>query len=411
MYRFLALASSAFLWAASNLAAPPEVGKVLPPWQEGTLDIHQINTGHGNSALFIFPDGTTMLVDAGAIAKRTPGMTPPRPDDSRPPGEWIARYIAMALRGRKEVALDYAIVTHFHGDHMGDLGGFMPQAEGKGYQLCGMTEVGDRVRIRKMLDRGWPDYPYLPDVSRPSLANYRAFLKWQTEHNGMKVERFQPGRNDQVVLQHQREKYPTFELRNIAATGEVWTGLGSVTRHMFPPLDAIPAAERPTENMCSIAFRISYGRFDYYSGGDLPGVPMDGKPQWHDMETPVAKAVGPVEAAVANHHGYFDTQNEFFVSALRPRVWILPSWGASHPAQTVLYRLQNGGAYGPRDIFATEIHQATRVVLAATSKLASLRGHVVLRVEPGGETFRVMILDDTSESLQVKGVFGPYDCR
>ena len=41
------------------------VGQVLPPWQTGYLDIHHINTGHGDAAFYIFPDGTTMLLDAG----------------------------------------------------------------------------------------------------------------------------------------------------------------------------------------------------------------------------------------------------------------------------------------------------------------------------------------------------------
>ena len=46
------------------------VGQPLPAWTPGSLDIHQINTGKGNSALFLLPDGTTMLVDAGDGAIR-----------------------------------------------------------------------------------------------------------------------------------------------------------------------------------------------------------------------------------------------------------------------------------------------------------------------------------------------------
>ena len=40
-------------------ALAQQVGQPLPPWTAGTLDIHQINTGRGNSALLIFPDGTS----------------------------------------------------------------------------------------------------------------------------------------------------------------------------------------------------------------------------------------------------------------------------------------------------------------------------------------------------------------
>ena len=49
---------------AAPLAAQ-SVGSPLPPWQTGTLDIHVINTGRGDAALLILPDGTTMQFDAG----------------------------------------------------------------------------------------------------------------------------------------------------------------------------------------------------------------------------------------------------------------------------------------------------------------------------------------------------------
>jgi len=48
--------------------AQVKVGDTLPSWSEGYLDIHHINTGKGEAAFFMLPDGTTMLVDAGATA-------------------------------------------------------------------------------------------------------------------------------------------------------------------------------------------------------------------------------------------------------------------------------------------------------------------------------------------------------
>ena len=57
-----------------------------------------------------------MLVDAGAAGDGSP-ETDPHPDASRTPGDWIARYIVRHLPvGITD--LDYAVVTHFHGDHM-----------------------------------------------------------------------------------------------------------------------------------------------------------------------------------------------------------------------------------------------------------------------------------------------------
>ena len=62
------------------------VGQALPKWTPGTLDIHHINTGRGNAALLVLPDGTTLLVDAGDGGNPPPRGTPPRPDASRPTG-------------------------------------------------------------------------------------------------------------------------------------------------------------------------------------------------------------------------------------------------------------------------------------------------------------------------------------
>ena len=43
------------------------VGNVLPDWEEGYLDIHFINSGRGECAFYILPDGTTLIVDAGEL--------------------------------------------------------------------------------------------------------------------------------------------------------------------------------------------------------------------------------------------------------------------------------------------------------------------------------------------------------
>ena len=55
----------------SLLASAVIAGTPLPPWQEGCLDIHAINSGRGECTFFILPDGTTMLVDAGEFVPAT----------------------------------------------------------------------------------------------------------------------------------------------------------------------------------------------------------------------------------------------------------------------------------------------------------------------------------------------------
>ena len=404
---------AAFLTLHSPPALAQAVGEVLPPWSPGILDIHQINTGRGDAAFFIFPDGTTMLVDAGDWGLQVPRRTLPRPDASRTPGEWIAGYIRHMLSHESRPVLDYGYITHFHGDHMGSLSPDSQMSKSAQYKLTGFTEVGEHIPILKMLDRGWPNYDWPQSLENPMMENYRAFLKWQIERNGMKVERLQPGRNDQIVLVHDPERYRDFEVRNIAANGEIWTGVGTKTRQHFPPLVDVPPPDQPTENMCSLAVRLSYGKFDYFTGGDMPGVPPEGTPSWHDVETPVAKAVGPVEVCVLNHHGNKDSANAFFVSTLRPRVFILPVWSSDHPGHRVLARLYSTRLYpGPRDIFATNMMEANQIVIGPLlDRLESDQGHILIRVDPGGAAYRVIVLDDSAETYKVTAVHGPYWSR
>ena len=365
------------------------VGEVFPKWTAGTLDIHQINTGSGNAAFMMLPDGTTLLVDAGHRHNVPPRATPPKPDGSRRPGEWIARYV----RAMGAAAIDYGYVTHFHDDHMN-----------------AMVDVAGRVPVSKMLDRAWPDYNY-PSVDHaefhaPAFLEYRAWLTQGTTTG----ERFAPGRGDQIVLLRDRTNYPGFQVRNVAANGDVWSGAGTATRRVFPPLDTIARDDWPTENMCSQSIKISYGAFDYYTGGDIPGRPRPGYPAWHDVETAVAAAVGPVESAVVNHHGNRDSTNALLVATLRPRFWIIPVWSSDHPGHDVLDRMYSTRLYpGPRDVVATNMLEANKIVIGPLlDRLASSQGHIVIRVAPGGATYRVIILDDSAESFTVTKVFGPF---
>lgn len=38
-------------------------------------------------------------------------------------------------------------------------------------------------------------------------------------------------------------------------------------------------------------------------------------------------------------------------------------------------------------------------------------GHIVIRVEPGGESYRIYTLDDSSEENRIRGHFGPFQSR
>ena len=41
-------------------------------------------------------------------------------------------------------------------------------------------------------------------------------------------------------------------------------------------------------------------------------------------------------------------------------------------------------------------------------QLKSAQGHILVRVDPGGAIYHVIILDDSNTAMNVKSVFGPY---
>ena len=394
-----------FLFVTCYCQAQVKVDDKFPPWSAGYLDIHHINTGKGESVFFILPDGTTMLADAGATARSKPRVTDSRPDTSRAPGEWIARYVQHMMQHQPEKRLDYVLLTHFHDDHIGELMPGLKTAKG-GYKLTGISEVGEYLSIGKLIDRGWPNYNWPAPPTEEYVKNYIQFVQWQTNHNRMQAEQFRVGVNDQVTLIHQPNRYPNFEVRNIAANGHVWTGTGTNERNYFPAMEDLSPKEYPSENMVSIAFRLSYGKFDYFNGGDLTTGEAG---HWRDIETPVGLVTGPVDVCEANHHAYYDAMGERFLQALRPRVHIIQVWAPSHPSPSVLARMLSAWTYpGPRDVFATNIMQETRIVNGRIDQLKSQQGHIVVRVCPGGESYMIYILDDTQENYKVIAIHGPY---
>ncbi len=386
-----------------------QVGNVIPSWSEGYLDIHHINTGKGESAFFILPDGTTMLVDAGNSQRVKPRVTDQKPNDSRTPGGWIARYILNMMDGQKNKKLDYILITHFHDDHMGRPFPGVKTAANGAFTLTGITEVGDIVPFTRIIDRNWPDYNWPVPLMGENMKNYRLFLDWHIRNNKIIVEKFDVGKNNQFVLLNDPGKYKNFEIRNLAANGHVWTGVGDNSRNHFPPLESLSREEYPNENKNSIAFRLSYGKFDYFNGGDITS---DSPGTWQDIETPVGLVTGPVEVCLANHHAFYGTMSEAFLKAVRPRVHIIQAWAPSHPSSCVLSRMMSEKIYpGPRDVFSTNIMEATHVVIGSRiDNMKSRQGHIVIRVKPGGESFMIYILDDSEENFKITAVHGPYIC-
>lgn len=385
-------------------------GSTFRPWEPGAMDIHHISTGRGNSTLFIFPDGTTMMVDAGALDYDSPYFITPKPDGSRRPAEWAGRYAKRHLRAANRDELDYFVLTHFHGDHMGSVRPEHPMSKSGAYRVGGVADVADMIPIRRFIDRGYPDYDYPAKLTDASTQNYINVVRVH-QKKGVPVERIQTGSASQIRLLSNPEKFPSFAVRNLAANGEVWTGTGEATRQHFPNLKTLSKEDYPDENMCSLALRISYGRFNYYTGGDLTCGNNDGAPPWRDIESPVARVAGPVDVAILNHHGYVDAVGPEFVRSLRPQAFILLAWDSAHPSITALQKMLSKRLHpGDRSIFSTAMKPENKIANRRLTQLKSENGHIAVRVSAGGSEFRILILDNSDESDRVIAEFGPWAC-
>jgi beta-lactamase superfamily II metal-dependent hydrolase len=405
-FKFLSFVLLLFQWPLSAM----EADNTLTPWKEGEMEIHHIYTGSGEAVFCVFPDGTTMLIDAGDNGPDIdPRKTKTSPNDSRHPGEWIARYITNHWPSDADRKIDYAFLTHFHGDHMGGVYKNSGKTQkGGDYYLSGLSEVYEYLPYSTMVDRDWPSYQFPKPQAGESFSNYLNFIQWNVKNEHLEIERFIPGANNQFVLAHHPEKYPEFEIRNIVANGEVWTGKDEETKKNFPEGESVD------ENKCSAGIRITYGDFNYFNGGDLTGrLPLGSEP-WRDIETPVGKVVGPVEVCEANHHAWIDAMNESFLSSVKAQIIIMQVYHVTHFNLSVMNGMANK-KLNPnlKHIIPTVIPEISKAYFGddELKKVSGNGGHIVIKVAPGGKTYSVFILSSDDESYSVKSVYGPFKCN
>ncbi len=403
------------------------IGDRLPPWQEGYLDIHFISTGRGESAFYVLPDGTTMLVDAGELDPTDPRTQSSRntslfPDYTKPAHGWIVDYIRQIPISGRETAIDYALVTHYHSDHFGAYFYGAPKSKQGDYILTGISGVGEYIPIARLMDRGY-NYPIdlkkllnklsLDENEAKTIPNYQQFIETQKQ-KGMQYSVFKPGRNDQIVLLRNPGKFRNFELRNVIANGEIWTGKGTQTFQHLPDYNKTPDEPFPNENAVSCGFIISYGAFRFAACADIPGVPAIGAPVWADVETAVAPVIGQVDVCTMNHHANRDAMNINYLKALQPRVMIQNVWSSDHPGHEALIRMTSRAVYpGERDLFATAMLEANMNVIgpALEKSYQSIDGHIVVRIKPGGKNYQLFVLNQRSHQREIVKICGPYTSK
>jgi competence protein ComEC len=231
------------------------------------LTVYFIDVEGGQSTLFVTPSGQSVLIDTGF-----PG------NNGRD-----ANRIAAAAKAAGVSQIDYLLITHYHGDHVG-----------------GVPAIAALLPIRNFVDHG-----ETVEHTPAGQKLYDDYLKEVAKGNHIVVK---PG--DKLPIQG-------LEWTIVSAAGKVidrpLTGAGKLN----PFCDAYkPKDADPTENAQSTGSRIIFGKFRAVDLGDLT---------WnkeHDLMCPINK-VGQVDVYVVSHHGQDISGSAALVHALHPKVAIM----------------------------------------------------------------------------------------
>jgi len=383
--------SDASIPQSANLSVDGDcqIGKPLPAWSEGCFDIHAINSARGECTFLIMPDGTTAMFDAGDLYRyksKSYASDTPRPDIGMQAYKVYAAYVKHFMPQGKS-KLDYFVLSHYHGDHMGYLS---PKEEDRpalhsegSYYLVGLAGVYEDVGFRKIIDRSYPDY----SVDIRGMDNYRQFIEYNTSNTGLVAGKAVPGSSAQIVLTG--KDYPDFKATCYVNNGCYWDGKEVVDNG------------ETGENQLSNGFLFSYGKFDYYTSGDQNSPTLCRK---------VAESIGhPIEAMKCNHHMSNPEPIATEIDILNPKVVVTQSFYVRPTIQPHPETIDAN--IGKRHLFFTNIDPSVYTAEPERyGKCTGMNGHFVIRVFPGGKRFNVYQLDDTDTSYRIKAIFGPYTC-
>ena len=239
------------------------------PAASSDLTAYFIDVEGGQATLFITPAGQSVLIDTGF-----PGAGTNDRDANR---------IAAAAKEAGVKQLDYLIVTHYHGDHVG-----------------GVPAVAARLPIKNFVDHG--EIVEKTDAAQKLYADY---LKEVAKGHHLVVK---PG-----------DKLPIKGLnwQIVAAAGKVLDKPLAGAGKPNSLCSAVkPKDVDPTENAQSTGSFITFGNFRMADLGDLT---------WNkemDLMCPNAK-IGPVDVYVVNHHGMAISNSPSLVHALHAKVAIM----------------------------------------------------------------------------------------
>ena len=379
-----------------------EVGKTLPAWSEGWLDIHFVNSARGECCFYILPDGTTLIVDAGEL-KESETSVPQRPNADTKPYITYANYIKHFLPSGKTY-IDYCAPSHFHTDHIGCVDCVIGTARA-GYRKSGLLALYDEVPFKHILDRAYPNYTedeVTPALSGQLSQDWATFVRWGVKKKRFTAERFAAGK-EQIVMVNNPKQHKDFSIFNICANGFIWNRTNSGDDRV------VGKVAKSGGNPASCGFHIRYGAFDYIACGDLTSSAQNRLAYYFRDFV----GEGKLDAFKSNHHLAGNSWGTKMQECnFNPRVVLNHCFTLNKPdVNKLLHVLPVVEGF-----FSTNIHKDFVTLPGVKEnnlldKITAYNGHIVLRVAPGGKSFYVYMLDDTDFQYKVKSIHGPYSSK
>jgi len=245
------------------------VGLLACGLQARNLDIYWVDVEGGGATLIVTPEGQSLLVDTGN----------PAPDDRD------AKRIFQAAQKAGLKKIDYLMITHFHGDHVG-----------------GVPALAKLIPIEHFLDHG-------DSIEAQDPRSGSAWAAYKTVAAGKRTT-LKPG--DKLPLKG-------LDALVISSNGQIIAspvnGGGTANPNCA---GAVQHPADTTENQRSAGILLIYGKFKFLDLGDLT---------W-DIEMKLAcpaNKLGAVTLFQATHHGFV---NDFsgapaFVLGVKPQVVVV----------------------------------------------------------------------------------------
>jgi beta-lactamase superfamily II metal-dependent hydrolase len=247
-----------------------------------TLDIYFIDVEGGQATLIVTPAKESLLIDTGFAGTGTARPAAGDPREARD-----ANRILAAARDAGVTQIDYLMITHFHGDHIG-----------------GVVELAQLLPIKTFVDHG----DVLPQAEESLPGTMRYFEAYAAVRATGK--HLTPAAGDRLPL---RGVDVTVVSSAAAVLPKPLEGAGA--RNAACGASGLPAQEQ-NENPRSTGILLEHGEFRFLDVGDLSGPPLFRLACPNDM-------IGPVDVYLVAHHGGLDSAEPATFAAFKPRVSML----------------------------------------------------------------------------------------